>query len=74
MTLKQLALRRTAIFCLTALALGLANSVAIEYIGLSWVGGFWLILFLIYGVRFVYQTEVDRLERDNILKKIKDSK
>ncbi len=73
MTLKQLALKRTAIFCLSALALGIANSVAIEYIGLAWVGGFWLILFLIYGVRFVYQTEVDRLERDNILKKIKDS-
>ena len=73
MTLRQLALKRTVIFCLSALAIGLANGLAIEYIGVQWVGGFWLMVFLIYGVRFVYQTEVDRLERENTLKRIKDS-
>jgi len=61
MNLKQVAVKRTAIFAASALLLGVANSVAVTYFGIE------------YGIRFVYQTEVDRLERENILKKIKDA-
>ena len=74
MTLKQLALKRTVIFAASALGLGVANSLAIRYFGIEWVGATWAVLFLVFGIRFVYQTEVERLERDNILKKIKDAK
>jgi hypothetical protein len=74
MTLKQMALKRTAIFAASALGLGVLNAVAVSYLGMEWVGAVWAVLFLVFGIRFVYQTEVDRLERDNILKKIKDAK
>lgn len=73
MNLKQVALKRTVIFAASALLVGVANSVAIHYIGIEWVAIVWAMVFFVYGIRFVYQTEVDRLERDNILKKIKDS-
>ena len=46
---------------------------AVTYFGIEWVGIAWAIVFFVYGIRFVYQTEVDRLERENILKKIKDA-
>lgn len=73
MTLKQMALKRTAIFALTALGVGVLNSLAIHYFGIEAVGLVWAVLFLFFGIRFVYQTEVDRLERENTLKKIKDA-
>jgi hypothetical protein len=74
MTLKQLALKRTVIFAASALGVGLLNSLAIAYFGIETVGMVWAALFLIFGIRFVYQTEVDRLERENTLKKLKDIK
>ena len=74
MTLKQLALKRTVIFAASALGVGLLNSLAIAYFGIETVGIVWAIMFLIFGVRFVYQTEVERLERENTLKKLKDIK
>jgi hypothetical protein len=74
MTLKQMALKRTLIFAGSALGVGILNSLAITYFGIEWVGAVWLIAFFAFGIRFVYQTEVDRLERDNILNKIKDAK
>ena len=73
MNLKQVAVKRTAIFAASALLLGVANSVAVTYFGIEIVGIVWAMVFFVYGIRFVYQTEVDRLERDNILKKIKDA-
>jgi hypothetical protein len=73
MNLKQIALKRTVLFAMSALLLGAANSVAVHYLGIEWVGLAWAVVFFAYGIRFVYQTEVDRLERENILKKIKDS-
>ena len=73
MTLKQMALKRTVIFAASALAVGVLNSLAMHYFGAAAVGLVWLGLFMIFGIRFVYQTEVDRLERENTLKKIKDA-
>lgn len=74
MTLKQMALKRTVIFIASAVGIGILNSLAIQYFGIEVVGMVWAAVFLVYAVRFVYQTEVDRLERENILKKIKDTK
>jgi putative Ca2+/H+ antiporter (TMEM165/GDT1 family) len=74
MTLKQMALKRTAIFAASALAVGVLNSLAMHYFGAATVGLVWAVMFLIFGIRFVYQTEVDRLERENTLKKLKDIK
>ena len=74
MTLKQMALKRTVIFAASALGVGLLNSLAMHYFGLATVGLVWAVLILIFGIRFVYQTEVDRLERENTLKKLKDIK
>lgn len=73
MTLKQMALKRTVIFAASALGVGVLNSLAITYFGIEVVGLVWAVMFLIFGIRFVYQTEVDRLERENTLKKIKDA-
>ena len=74
MTLKQLALKRTILFVLAVVSVGVLNSLAMHHFGLVAVGMVWAAVFLIFGVRFVYQTEVDRLERENTLKKLKDIK
>lgn len=74
MTLKQLAVKRTVIFIASALGIGVLNSLAIQYWGIEVVGLVWAAVFFVFAVRFVYQTEVDRLERENTLKRIKDTK
>ena len=74
MTLKQLALKRTILFVLAVVCVGVLNSLAMHHFGLVAVGMAWAAVFLIFGVRFVYQTEVERLERENTLKKLKDIK
>ncbi len=73
MTIKQMAMLNVAKFVAGALVLGVANSLAINYFGIAAVGIFWSIVFLIYAVKFVYDTELDKLERLNTLKKIKES-
>lgn len=74
MNLKQIALKRTVLFALTAVGMGVLNTLAIEHFGVQAVALTWAAIFFAYGIRFVYQTEVERLERENTLKKLKDIK
>lgn len=73
MNIKQMALKRTVIFLGLAALVGVANTVAIHYFGIEIVGIIWAVILFVYMSKFIYDTELSRLERDNILKKIKDS-
>lgn len=73
MTLKQMAAWNVAKFMGTAFAVGLLTSVAIDYLGLNIVGTLFAACILVYMLRLCYKIEVDKLERENSLKKIKDS-
>lgn len=73
MTLKQLAAWNVAKFMGSAFAVGVLVSVAIEYLGVNTVGMALAVLVLAYMLRLCYKIEVDRLERTNTLKKIKEA-
>lgn len=73
MTIKQMAAMNVAKFLAVIVAVALANSLAMNYFGIAAVGIFWSVVFLIYAVKFVYDTELAKLEARNSLKKIKDA-
>ncbi len=73
MTIKQMAMLNVAKFVAGAVALGVANSLAINYFGIATVGIFWTVVFMIYAIKFVYDVELSKLEARNSLKKIKES-
>ncbi len=73
MTIKQMAMLNVAKFVAGALAIGVVNSLAINYFGIATVAIFWSVVFLIYAVKFVYDVELAKLERLNTLTKIKES-
>ncbi len=73
MTIKQMAMLNVAKFVAGALAIGVVNSLAINYFSIATVAIFWSVVFLIYAVKFVYDVELAKLERLNTLTKIKES-
>ena len=72
MTIKQMAALRVALFLGSAIAVGVVNTVAINYFGLATVGLAWSVVFLCYAVKFVYDVELAKLESRNSLKKLKE--
>jgi len=73
MTLKQMAAVRVAKMLALVTAVGVANSWLINEFGLAVVGTGWAVIVLVYMTKMVYDMEVDKLERLNSLKKIKES-
>ncbi len=73
MTLKQMAAVRVAKMLAVVTVVGVANSWLINEFGLAVVGTVWALVLLVYMTKMVYDMEVDKLERLNSLKKIKES-
>jgi Flp pilus assembly protein TadB len=74
MTLKQRAAVNVAKFLLAVIAIGITVNALMFYFGVATVGIIAGLSLLIYMIRFMYQVEVDKLERTNTLTKIRDSK
>ncbi len=72
MTIKQMAALRVALFVGTAVTLSVLNTLAIEYFGLATVGMVWAVALFAYGIKFVYDVELAKLESQNSLKKLKE--
>ena len=73
MTLKQMAALNVAKFMATAALGGVLVNISIHFLGIGWTGTIIAALMLIYMIRMVYEMEVDKLERLNTLKKIRES-
>jgi uncharacterized membrane protein YgaE (UPF0421/DUF939 family) len=73
MTLKQMAAMRVLKLLALALATGLAVNIALHYLGLMVVGISIAVLVLAWMIKFMYDIEVSRLERENSLEKIRRS-
>ena len=74
MTIKQMAAVRVAKFLAVITVIGVAVNVLMFYLGVATVGIMLALALLIYMIRFMYQVELDKLERTNTLSKLKDIK
>jgi Flp pilus assembly protein TadB len=74
MTLKQRAAVNVFKFLVAVTAIGIAVNLLMFYFGVATVGIIAGLSLLIYMIRFMYQVEVDKLERTNTLTKIRESK
>jgi Flp pilus assembly protein TadB len=72
MTIKQMALLNVFKFLAIVTVIGIAVNVLMFYFGIATVGIVLAILMLAYMIRFMYQVELDKLERTNTLTKLKD--
>ncbi len=74
MNLKQMALVNVAKILGTAVLAAVVVNVGIHYLGLAVVGTLIALALLVYMAKMVYDIELDKLERLDTLKKIKDTK
>lgn len=72
MTIKQMAAVRVAKFLAVITVIGIVVNVLTFYLGPATVGIMLALALLIYMIRFMYQVELDKLERTNPLAKLKD--
>jgi hypothetical protein len=74
MTIKQMAALRVAKFLALVTVLGVTVNVLMFYFGIATVGIIMGLLMLGYMIRFMYQVELDKLERTNSLTKLRETK
>jgi hypothetical protein len=72
MNIRQMAAARVAVFMAVSMAMGGAVSLAITYWGLAIVGIALSTAVLLYLIKMLYDIELDKLERNNSLAKLKD--
>ena len=72
MTIKQMAALNVAKFLAIVLAIGILVNVSMFYFGIATVGIIAALAILAYMIRFMYQVELDKLERTNSLAKLKE--
>jgi uncharacterized membrane protein len=74
MNIRQMAAVNVAKFLAAVVAIGVTVNVMMFYFGIATVGIIMGLVILAYMIRFMYQVELDKLERSNSLAKLKDSK
>ena len=72
MTIKQMAILRVAKIMAIGLAMGLVFNLGLHYLGIVVMGTLVTLALLVYFAKFAYDIELQKLESQNALTKIKE--
>jgi len=72
MNIRQMAMLNVAKVVAGGLAVGVAVSLGIQYLGLALVGAVLALALFLYMIKFAYDIELSKLESKNALTKLKE--